>query len=100
MIQTQSIKAFADIRSQRAEAILQRGNPAKIDEFTYLVPLLNLTAIRSIKLPILIVTLANARILGEDVREQVFIANTSKPFFYLKNSRMCMREKKATSSKK
>ena len=35
---TQKVKAFADKRSQRAEVILQRGNLANMDEFTYLVP--------------------------------------------------------------
>lgn len=34
----QQLKEFADKRSQRAKAILQKGNPSQIDEFTYLVP--------------------------------------------------------------
>ena len=35
---TQTIKKFSETRSQRAKAILQKGNPETIDEFTYLVP--------------------------------------------------------------
>ena len=37
-INQNQVKAFSDVRSQRAEAILQKGNPETIDEFTYLVP--------------------------------------------------------------
>src|SRR3989344_6765163 len=32
------IREFADKRSKRAEAILQKGEPQLLDEFTYLVP--------------------------------------------------------------
>ena len=40
MIQTDQnqIREFADKRSQRAEAILKKGEPQLLDEFTYLVP--------------------------------------------------------------
>lgn len=40
MIQTDQnqIREFADKRSKRAEAILQKGEPQLLDEFTYLVP--------------------------------------------------------------
>lgn len=40
MTQTEQnqIREFADKRSKRAEAILQRGSPETLDEFTYLVP--------------------------------------------------------------
>ena len=38
MIQTQNIKEFSENREMRAKAILQKGNPSQIDEFTYLVP--------------------------------------------------------------
>ena len=31
------IREFADKRSKRAEAILQKGEPQLLDEFTYLV---------------------------------------------------------------
>ena len=39
MIQTDQnqIREFADKRSQRAEAILKKGEPQLLDEFTYLV---------------------------------------------------------------
>src|SRR3990170_4095158 len=32
------IKNFSDWRNERARAILEKGNPSQIDEFTYLVP--------------------------------------------------------------
>lgn len=35
---TQTIKQFSDNREARAKVILEKGNPSKIDEFTYLVP--------------------------------------------------------------
>ena len=35
---TQYIKNFSEWRNERAKAILQKGNPESIDEFTYLVP--------------------------------------------------------------
>lgn len=34
----QNIRHFSDNREQRAKAILQKGKPSKIDEYTYLVP--------------------------------------------------------------
>jgi len=37
-INQNQVKAFSDVRSQRAEAILQKGSPETLDEFTYLVP--------------------------------------------------------------
>ena len=39
MINTQEyIKNFSDWRNERAKAILEKGNPETLDEFTYLVP--------------------------------------------------------------
>src|SRR3990167_1946368 len=40
MIQTNQnqIREFVDKRSKRAEAILRKGEPQLLDEFTYLVP--------------------------------------------------------------
>jgi transposase-like protein len=35
---TQDLRDFADKRSQRARAILEKGEPQVLDEFTYLVP--------------------------------------------------------------
>lgn len=37
-IGSQTIKQQSDVRQQRAELILQKGNPECIDENTYLVP--------------------------------------------------------------
>lgn len=35
---TEYIKNFSEWRNERAKAILEKGNPESIDEFTYLVP--------------------------------------------------------------
>jgi hypothetical protein len=35
---TEYIKNFSSWREERAKAILQKGKPESIDEFTYLVP--------------------------------------------------------------
>ena len=37
-METTQIKDFGDKRNQRAKAILEKGNPETLDEFTYLVP--------------------------------------------------------------
>ena len=37
-METTQIKDFGDKRNQRAKAILEKGNPETLDEFTYLFP--------------------------------------------------------------
>jgi hypothetical protein len=38
---TEYIKNFSSWREERAKAILKKGNPESIDEFTYLVEMFN-----------------------------------------------------------
>ncbi|MBI2508193.1 hypothetical protein HYV89_04535 [Candidatus Woesearchaeota archaeon] len=72
----QYIKSFSSWREERAKAILEKGNPQILDEFTYFVP--SQSSDKKYKVTHIDAYSCNVQTFKTDVKAKGYTANTSR----------------------